>query len=178
MLVLVDDERIAFFLRDRDRNDLFRQTSIFHRRRRALLTAQRKSVLVHPRDPEIDGNILGRLGHRVDAIFRLHQRIHESPADGRVVDLRRARKRGLGLAHHERRTRHAFDTAGDHERCFSAFDGARGDGDGIHARAAQPIDGRPRDLVRHSREQQRHARHVAVIFAGLVGAAVDDFVDR
>jgi hypothetical protein len=32
----------------------------------------------------------------------------------------------------------------------------------------------PGTSVRQAREQRRHARHVAVVFAGLVGAAVDD----
>ena len=54
----------------------------------------------------------------------------------------------------------------------------RGDSDGVHARTAEPIYGRPRHLDRQSCQQQRHARYVTVIFAGLVGAAVDDVVDR
>src|SRR6185436_10608898 len=42
---------------------------------------------------------------------------------------------------------------------------------------AEPVDRRPGDLDRQPREEGRHARHVAVVFAGLVRAAEDHVVD-
>ncbi len=50
--------------------------------------------------------------------------------------------------------------------------------DGIQSRTAQTIDGRAGHDIRQPREQRRHSRHVAVVFAGLVGAAVINIVDR
>src|SRR5208337_4427506 len=101
-----------------------------------------------------------------------------APADGRVLDLRAARKRRLRLAHDERRARHAFDAAGDQECRLATLDRARANADGVHARSAQAVDRRPGNLLRQAREQQRHARHVAIVLARLVGAAVYDVVDR
>jgi hypothetical protein len=60
---------------------------------------------------------------------------------------------------------------------LAGFDRARGDADGVHARAAQAVDGGARHVLRQTCQQQRHARDVAVVFAGLVGAAVDHVVD-
>src|SRR5205814_2303906 len=48
---------------------------------------------------------------------------------------------------------------------------------GLHARAAQAVHGLAWDLDRKAGEQQRHARHVAVVLARLVGAAEDDVID-
>ncbi len=44
--------------------------------------------------------------------------------------------------------------------------------------AAQPVDGQPADLDREVGEQQGHPGDVAVVLAGLVGAAEDDVLDR
>ena len=43
---------------------------------------------------------------------------------------------------------------------------------------AQPIDGQTADLHRQSSQEQRHARHVAVVLTGLVGATEDDVLDE
>src|SRR5246127_4789557 len=42
---------------------------------------------------------------------------------------------------------------------------------GIEPRSAKAVEGLAGNLVRQAREQQRHPRHVAVVLAGLVGAA-------
>ena len=52
------------------------------------------------------------------------------------------------------------------------------DGDRIHARAAQAVDRRSGHGDRQPRQQGRHAGDVAVVLAGLVGAAQDHLVDR
>jgi hypothetical protein len=46
------------------------------------------------------------------------------------------------------------------------------------AAGAQPVDGDAGDGGGQPREQQRHARHVAVVLAGLVGAAQEHLVHR
>ena len=136
MLVAGDNHRIALLLRNHHGHDLFGQPPRRDRRGGPLLAAQRECVLVGARDLEVDGHILGGLRHRVDAVLRLHERVDEAPADGRVLDLCAARERGLGLAHDERRARHAFHAAGDHERGLAALDRARRDADSVHARPA------------------------------------------
>jgi len=71
-------------------------------------------------------------------------------------------------------TGHALDTAGDHQAGVAALDGAGGDAHGFHAGPAQTIHGGPGNLLRQASKKQCHARHVAVIFASLIGATVDD----
>lgn len=60
---------------------------------------------------------------------------------------------------------------------FAAGDGAEGSADGIHARRAQAVQGNTRDAIGQAGQQQRHARHVTVVFTGLVGAAEEHFVN-
>ena len=43
--------------------------------------------------------------------------------------------------------------------------------DRVKAGAAEPVDGRTRDRLWQAGEQRRHARDIAVVFAGLIGAA-------
>jgi hypothetical protein len=50
-------------------------------------------------------------------------------------------KAAVGLAHDERRARHRLDAAGDHQAAFRRLDRARRDADGVHAGAAQAVDG-------------------------------------
>src|SRR5215467_9617102 len=61
---------------------------------------------------------------------------------------------------------------------LAAANGARGIADGIEAGGAKPIDGDAGDAVGQAREQERHARHVAIVFARLIGAAEHDLVER
>jgi hypothetical protein len=83
----------------------------------------------------------------------------------------------LGLGHDEGRTGHALDPTGDQQLHLAALDGTRGDADGVHARAAQAVDRRPRHLEGQPGKEQRHAGDIAVVLAGLVGAAVDHVAD-
>src|SRR5471030_1263437 len=177
MLVLREDDGIAFFLCQRHRHDFIVEAAFADRLRRLILAGQRKAVLVGAADAEIVGHVLGRLRHRVDAVQFFHQRIGKAPADGGVVDRRGAGKSRVRLAHHERRARHRLDAAGEHQARLAGADGARGRADRVHARTAQAVDGSARHFLRQAGQQRRHARHVAVVFAGLVGAAVDDVVD-
>ena len=81
------------------------------------------------------------------------------------------------LAHHERRARHRLDAAGDREIDLAGADGAARGADRIEAGGAEAVEGLAGNRIRQAREQQRHARDVAVVLAGLVGAAEKDFID-
>ena len=54
---------------------------------------------------------------------------------------------------------------------------ARRGGDRFHARGAQAVDGRAGNGLGQAREQERHAREVAIVLARLIGAAEKDLVD-
>jgi hypothetical protein len=88
-----------------------------------------------------------------------------------------AREGAIGLGHDERRAAHALDAAGDDQIVVAAQDGAGGVADGFQARGAEPVDRHARHLDRIAGQQQGHAGDVAVVLAGLVGAAQDHFVD-
>jgi len=177
VLVLLDGHRPAL-ARDLDRDDLFGEISRRHRLAGALLRAQRERVLVRARDLVFLGHVLAGLRHGVDAVLRLDHGIDEAPAQRGVVNFGAAREGLLRLAHDQRGARHRFDAAGDGEFRFAAANGARGIADGVEAGGAQPIEGDAGDAIGQAREQQRHARHVAVVFARLVGAAEHDLVER
>ena len=178
MLIARDGQRVAFFLLNDDRRDFLRQNAILLRCRRLQLTRECELVLVFAADVEVGSDILRRLRHGVDAVPFFHQAVDEAPADRGVLDGGVTRKRAICLAHHKRSARHRLDAAGDHQAVFARFDCARGRADRIHARAAQPVDGGAWHLLRQAGQQQRHAGDVAIVFAGLVGAAENDFLHR
>ena len=178
MLVLLDLDRPALAAGNFDRDDLLGEIARRHRLARALLRAHRKSILVGARDLIFLGDVLAGLGHGVDAVLRLEQRIDEAPAERGVVDIGAALERLLRLAHDQRRAGHRFDAAGDGELGLAAANGARSVTDGIEAGSAEPVDGDAGHGIGDARQQQRHARHVAVVLASLVGAAEHDLVER
>src|SRR6185437_2288209 len=101
----------------------------------------------------------------------------EAPADGGVVDFGLAREGLVGFALHERRPRHRFDAAGNGKFHLAGADRTRRGADRFHSGSTKTIEVDARHAVRQSSEQQRHARHVAVVLAGLVSAAEIDFVE-
>ncbi len=84
----------------------------------------------------------------------------------------------FGLRHDEGGAAHGFHAAGDHDLRLARLDGARGDGDRIHARTAQAVHRGARHLNGQARKKHGHARHVAVVLTGLVGAAIEHIVQR
>ena len=70
-----------------------------------------------------------------------------------------------------------FDAARDREIDLAGADRAARGTNRIEARCAEAVEGLAGNGVRQAREQQRHARDVAVVLAGLVGAAEKHFVD-
>src|SRR5690606_30237864 len=94
------------------------------------------------------------------------------------VDLGIAREGAGGLRHHERRAAHGLDAAGHNDLSFACLDGTRSRNHGIHAGAAKAVHRSAWNFDRKASKQKRHARHVAVVFAGLVGATENDFIKR
>jgi len=82
-----------------------------------------------------------------------------------------------GLAHHKRRARHGFDAAGNCEIHVADANGARRIADGVQSRRAKPIDSEAGNGVRQPGKQQGHARDIAIVFAGLVRATKEHFVE-
>ena len=72
--------------------------------------------------------------------------------------------------------RHALDATGDDAIRLAQGNLPRRDVDRREAARAQTVDRQAGDLVGHPGEQSGHARDVAVVFAGLIGATEDDLV--
>src|SRR3546814_10130476 len=76
----------------------------------------------------------------------------------------------------ERGAAHAFRPAGDDEVGIAAADRPRRHGNSVHAGAAEAIERDAARRVGKAGEQPGHAGEVAIVLAGLVGAAEDDVV--
>lgn len=111
------------------------------------------------------------------AVQGFHLRVNKAPADGGILHLHAAAKGALRLPHHKRRAGHALHPAGDHQLRLPAFNRPRRDANRVKAGTAQAVDGAPGHALRQAGQQQRHPRHVAVVFPGLVGAAKDHIVN-
>ena len=83
-----------------------------------------------------------------------------------------------GLGHDVRRAGHRLDAAADEHVAVADGDRVGRRVDRLQAGAAQPVDGQPADLDREAGQEQRHPGDVAVVLAGLVGAAEDDVLDE
>ena len=106
----------------------------------------------------------------------LHQLVDEAPADGGVVDRVGAANAlsALGMTKGARlmlSTPPAIISVG-----LAGLDRARGRAHGIQPRSAQAVDRGAGHLDRQARQQARHVRDVAVVLAGLVGAAEETSV--
>ena len=88
-----------------------------------------------------------------------------------------ARERRVRLRRHERRPRHRLDAAGDEEVAVARDDGVAGADDRGQTRGAEPVDRHAGDRFRQAGEQRGEPRDVAVVLAGLVGAAEPDVLD-
>ena len=138
-----------------------------------------RSVLRLAGDAGHLGDVFRRLAHRFGAVELLHARVGVAPAQGGVVGGQVAKGIGaFGLGQRIGRARHALDAAGDEDLAFAAADGARRHVDRRQPGGAQPVDGHPGGFNGQPGQQGGHARHVAVVFAGLVGAAEVDLLDQ
>jgi hypothetical protein len=142
-----------------------------------LLGAKGEAILRAAVDLVGFRDVFRRFRHRCGVEIFLDQRIDESPAQRGIVDFRVARECRGRLGNHQRRAAHAFDAARDCERDFAGGNGSRRHRYRLHSRAAQTVYRRRRHAYGHACQQRGHAGHVAIVFAGLVGAAVKNIVD-
>jgi hypothetical protein len=177
MLVLRYHHRIALALRDSHGRDLVVETARFACGDRLALRGQRHAILRLPIDAIFLRDVLRGFRHRMRAVLLIEPLVDEAPADGRIVNLRMTAERRLGLRHHKGRTAHALHATCDHQFGFARLDGACGTAQRIHTGTTQTVDGRARHVLRQPRQQTRHTRHVTIVFARLIHAAVNHIVD-
>ena len=104
--------------------------------------------------------------------------IHEAPTNGGVDELAIAAfEAALRLQRDERCTAHALHAARDHDLGITYGDGVRCGGERLQARTAESVHRLPWHLNGIAGNEERHARHVAVVFARLISAAQDHVVD-
>ena len=142
------------------------------------LGVEGERVLPLPPDRPPLGHVLGRLAHRIGVVDLGEGRVDEPPAEGRVVELAGAAIPGrIGLGHDVRRPGHRLDAAADEHVAVADCDGVGRRVDRLQPAAAQPVDGQPADLDRQAGQEDGHPRDIAVVLAGLIGAAEDDVLD-
>ena len=146
--------------------------------RPALLAGQGKGILIGARHLPFLGYVFGCIGHGINTEGGFHLWIHEAPADGGVLDFRHPRESALGLGHHQRSAGHALHATGDQQIGFAAANGARCLPHRLQAGGTQAVHRHPRHARRQAGQQQRHARHVAVVLAGLIDATVEHILQR
>jgi hypothetical protein len=174
----IHDDRLALALRDRDRHELVAIATLGDRRGGVALAGQGEGVLLLAADAQPLGHVLAGLAHRIGVVRRRQCRVDEAPAQRRVDQIVGATLvRGLGLEHHVRArlidsTPPAMKTSPSPDG-----DGVGGRIDGLQAAAAQPVDRQAADLDRQPGQQSGHSGDVAVVLAGLVGAAEDHVLD-
>ena len=174
VLILVHHDGFALFLRDGDGCDFLRQDAGLLRCHGFHLAGQGHAVLGFALYFVVGRHVFCGLRHGVHAVLAFHQGVDEAPADGGVKNLRVAAKRRLGFGHHKRSAAHALHPSRDHQTRFACTYGTGGGAQSIHARATQPVDGGTRNLQRQTRQQTGHVRHIAVVFACLVDAAIQN----
>ncbi|MNS18481.1 hypothetical protein D3C72_501750 [compost metagenome] len=107
----------------------------------------------------------------------MHERIHKTPADGGIKHLRLTLERRGRFAHHERRAGHGLHATGDQQIRIARFNRPSGKTDGVKSGTAQTVDRRAGHRLRESGQQRCHARHVTVVFSGLICTAEDHIVN-
>ena len=108
----------------------------------------------------------------------MKSRVHKAPPDGGVDQLAiAALQAALRLQGDEWCAAHALNaTSNDHLGITNRNRVCCG-GERLQAGAAESIHRLPRNLNGVASNKERHARHVAIVFAGLVGTAQDHIVD-
>ncbi len=159
-------------------DELVREAPGGLRRGPALMGAKRERVLVLAADAVALGHVLAGLAHALEREHRLHRRIGEAPAERAVVeDAVAAREGALRLGRHERRPAHRLDPAGDEEVAIAREHCVACGSDRGQPGCAQPVERHACHRLRQASQQRPHARDIAVVLAGLVGAAEIDVLD-
>ena len=174
MFVLVDDRGPVVHARD-----LRAEEAVRLRLRVALLAARRVFILLGARHLLLHAHVLRRLAERDRVIAEIdHARIHQAPAERRVVQHALASRECLRWLERDLRcARHALDPAGDHDVRLAVADTTRRVVHGFEPRTAQAIHGDAGHRVGKAREERGHAPDVPVVLAGLVRRAEHDLVD-
>ena len=108
----------------------------------------------------------------------MKSRVHKAPPDGGVDEFAiAALKAALRLQGDEWCAAHALNATSNDHLGIANGNGVRGGGECLQARAAESIHRLPRNLNGVAGNEERHARDVAIVFAGLVSAAQDHIVD-
>src|SRR5664280_653553 len=116
ILVRVHDDRPALALWNRYRHELVAVVARGNCRGRVSLADQSKGVLLLAADAHALGHVLAGRAHRVGAVERGQNRVHEAPAERRISKFMGAAFVGrLRLEHHVRRPAHRLDAAGDED---------------------------------------------------------------
>ena len=124
-------------------------------------------------------DVFGRFAHGFQGEQRLHFGVGVAPAQGGVVagDVA-GRPPGAGIfGEGVRRAAHAFHASGNKNVPFTGGNSAGSLVNGTETAGTEAVKGDARYVVGQSGQQGGHARHVAVILAGLVGAAKIHFLD-
>ena len=173
VFVLAHHHGIAFFLGNSYRGDFPSQVACLLRGDGIDLASQGHTVLGFTFNVEIGRNVFGCFRHGINAVGFFHQLVNEAPANGGVVNCIGAAEGAFSFGHDKGGAAHAFNAAGNHHRGFAGFDGACRRTKRVQARAAKAVEGSAGHLKRQARQQAGHVRHIAVVFAGLIGAAIN-----
>src|SRR6266849_5691269 len=177
MLILREKERVAILLWDGHGHDFLFHPAASDGHGRALLAPERKQILIFAPDVKLLSDVFAGFWHGINTILCFHQGVYETPAERGIFHFHGARIGAVGFGHDEGRSRHALNAPGNDEICLAAFDGPRGERNRVHTRTAEPVHGCARHFFRQTRQQESHPSDISIVFAGLIGAAVNDIVD-
>ena len=137
-----------------------------------------EGVLLLPADGHALVDIFCGLAHRFQGEEFGQLRIGEAPAQRRVIDSQiPGRVRLLRLGHDKGGAAHTLHPARDDYPRVAGHNLARAAMHRLHRRTTQPVERCPGHLLGQPGQEQSHARHIAVVFPRLVGAAQQHIFD-
>ena len=140
------------------------------------MTFGSEGILCFTGNSGLSRNVLCRYSHRVCAIKFFHARVGKTPAQRGIVSRQIAEgKPLLCFRKSVRRSRHTFHAASQIQIAIIISDSTVSHVHCTQPRSAQTVDRCRRHTDGNSGQKGRHARHIAAIFAGLVGTAQIDF---
>ncbi len=121
----------------RNRHQLFLQPALFVGGIGGLLRAKRELILHLAGDALLFAIEFSGIGHVEAAVG-----VEESDHEGIFELASRSEREAVAAANDEGRLRHGFHAAREDDFCFVSLHHLSGVNDGLHARAAQPVDGK------------------------------------